>query len=407
MNTSIRNLVAVVPLVVATATILAFGQNAPIVDSATTINSANELVRSGDVDKAIETYQTVTPSDPNREHLNYNLAVAQYRKGDIENSSSAFNDLAAASDTKIAANSRYNLGNCNYAKALSVAEQDSQATIELLREAISNYRSSLKLDATQSDARANIELAAELIRQLEETQKKKEQQQNQKQNEEQENDQEQQQENQDQQNDDSESDSQQEQKQEKSDSADSNEESSDESQGSDDPSKPDKNNQDEANDQEGKGDKPNDQSEQQENTGEKNDQSATEQSDSQNQNEPVEQASSDQQRDSEQQSPQRTQSQNKQEDMAEQSNANEASPEQAADNKKPIPTGELTTADEQDTDQKQNGTALRVDPNAKNGLMTKEEALKMLQSVRDRDMLRRLQQQQRERARQVPVDRDW
>ena len=40
-------------------------------------------------------------------------------------------------------------------------------------------------------------------------------------------------------------------------------------------------------------------------------------------------------------------------------------------------------------------------------VMTKEEALKMLQAVRDRDMLRRLRQEQIERSRHVPVDRDW
>ena len=39
--------------------------------------------------------------------------------------------------------------------------------------------------------------------------------------------------------------------------------------------------------------------------------------------------------------------------------------------------------------------------------MSKEEALKMLQAVRDRDMLRRLRQEQTERSRHVPVDRDW
>ena len=39
--------------------------------------------------------------------------------------------------------------------------------------------------------------------------------------------------------------------------------------------------------------------------------------------------------------------------------------------------------------------------------MTREEALKMLQSVRDRDMLRRMQQLRQERSRHVPVDRDW
>ena len=67
--------------------------------------------------------------------------------------------------------------------------------------------------------------------------------------------------------------------------------------------------------------------------------------------------------------------------------------------------GELT-ADNQSKEKKGDESAVRVNQ-AGDGLMTREEALKMLQSVRDRDMLRRLQQQRRQRIRRVPVDKDW
>ena len=40
-------------------------------------------------------------------------------------------------------------------------------------------------------------------------------------------------------------------------------------------------------------------------------------------------------------------------------------------------------------------------------MMTRQEALKLLQSVRDRDMIRRFQQRQRQRQRRVPVEKDW
>ena len=39
--------------------------------------------------------------------------------------------------------------------------------------------------------------------------------------------------------------------------------------------------------------------------------------------------------------------------------------------------------------------------------MTAQEAEKMLQAIRDREMIRRLQRQAAERNRHVPVDRDW
>ena len=39
--------------------------------------------------------------------------------------------------------------------------------------------------------------------------------------------------------------------------------------------------------------------------------------------------------------------------------------------------------------------------------MSRQEALKLLQSVRDRDMIRRIRQQQRQRPRRVQVEKDW
>ena len=40
-------------------------------------------------------------------------------------------------------------------------------------------------------------------------------------------------------------------------------------------------------------------------------------------------------------------------------------------------------------------------------LMSQQEAMKMLQSIRDRDMVRRYRLERAERSRYVPVERDW
>ncbi len=40
-------------------------------------------------------------------------------------------------------------------------------------------------------------------------------------------------------------------------------------------------------------------------------------------------------------------------------------------------------------------------------MMSRQEALKLLQAVRDRDMLRRLRQQRQQRQRRIKVDKDW
>ncbi len=72
-----------------------------------------------------------------------------------------------------------------------------------------------------------------------------------------------------------------------------------------------------------------------------------------------------------------------------------------------VPSGELSAVGEQDENGNENAAAAIAETNAKEELMTREEALKMLQAVRDRDMLRRMQQEEVKRSRHVRVDRDW
>src|SRR5258705_4807465 len=86
------------------------------------INKANGLLRSGDVDAAVKAYRQVQNGTPDRADLSYNMAVAQYRKGDVAAAEKLFSHASAAEDDALAAKARYNLGNCNYAAALRIAE---------------------------------------------------------------------------------------------------------------------------------------------------------------------------------------------------------------------------------------------------------------------------------------------
>src|SRR5262249_21972288 len=94
---------------------------------ATEINKANGLLRSGDVDGAVKAYQQVQSGTGEREDLSYNLAVAQYRKGDVAAAEQLFKQTSAAGSDALAAKARYNLGNCNFADALRKAEGDRPA----------------------------------------------------------------------------------------------------------------------------------------------------------------------------------------------------------------------------------------------------------------------------------------
>lgn len=364
--------------------------NAMEKDVASQVNSANQLLRDGKFQDAIERYRQAQENEQSSDTITYNLGVASFRSGDLAKASELFSQAALASDRKIAAESRYNLGNCLYTEALQLPSSEKPLAISKLKDAISHYRSSLRLDRNNSDARANIELANEMIRQLEDERESEDDQQQQEQESSPQN-QEQDQQNQEQQ---SSSEQSQQDSQENS--------SSDQSQS-------------QSQSQDSTNSEQNDQSDDQR-KGEQEQQSETEQEE-QNQNEQEQDAQ--QQNDQQSESAPDTQQSNAQPNRSDSNASNdqqdsnrdestaESNEEEPDGENKEIPQGNLTAAGDNEKQANESGEAVRALADSKDGLMTKEEALKLLQAVRDRDMLRRLRQQQQERSRRVPVERDW
>ena len=366
-------------------------------ETASEINAANKLLRDGKVDKALEAFRHVVPGDQQRDAMNFNMAVAEYRNGNIDAAEKLFTEVAGTSTPAIASNSRYNLGNCHYTKAVQLAGQDKASATSHLRDAISHYRGALRGNSNNPDARANIELAGALIRKLEQEQQEEQKKQEQEQQKEEDKT------NEDQQQDDPRKDSEQ----QKSDSKDSKSEQQkkEEQQNQGEASASDKSKTDEQKQDDEKNEKPGDESQK-----------------TDDQKSPGGESESHQQKPTEQQPPpkgsdgKQTQTQNMQQQSGDQQQpGDDEMPERQEAENQVVPAGDLKAAGQQDENKKAvasgamagpNAGAM-AGPNAKDGLMTREEALKMLQSVRDRDMLRRMQQQRQERSRHVPVDRDW
>ena len=342
------------------------------------INAANTLLRDGDIDGAIDAYRHIVPGDQQRDELNYNLAVAEYRKGNIETAEQLFIEVASSATATVSAGSRYNLGNCQYAKALQLADRDRPAAIENLRHAISHYRDSLRANPNNADARANIELAGELIRRLEQERQQQEEQEKQQQDKQDEDQPDQQQKN----------DSEQQ-------PSDQNQQG-DEQQNQNGKSKQDKSQND--------GEQKQNSDEQKSGSEKTDDQQSQDEQPGSDDAQPQESKSADSGTEAKNQSPPRK---NQQSSGKQQQADQQTAGEEQESKDQPVPTGDLTAAAAPNNDKKPTNAVGAADPNRKDGLMTLEEALKMLQAVRDRDMLRRIRQQHQERSRRVPVDRDW
>ncbi len=348
-------------------------------DLAVENNKANSLLRSGDVEAAIGAYQQAQSLEPNSAELSYNLAVAKYRKGDVSAAEQLFRVASAADNDATAAKARYNLGNCDYAAALKSAKNDRPGAIKGLESAIANYRGALRIDPSDTDARANIELAANLIEKLREQEK------------------DQQQHNQSQQN------HKQQSQQQSGKSGDSKDKQSspEQQQQSGNQSKGEQSAHDKANSQQ--------QSSKESAQKDHPQQSKPDRSNPPKLNESSDNKGSPKQQDANSQRPQsqqtgRSQSANKRKN----DNPSPQTQQPSEKRGKSPPKGSLTAAGQMDqssaTQEKQ--PPAEYDP-ARDGEMTLQEAEKMLQAIRDREMLRRLQRQAAERDRHVPVDRDW
>ena len=377
----------------------------------------NEALRQGDYDAAIEQYELAlqaTKADP---RIQYNKAIAHYRKGEIDAARGLFGKVVGSADPALAARARYNMGNVDYSLATQVASQDAGAATNLLRSAISHYRGSLAADPDDPDARANIELAARFMRQLK---RQQDQQQSDQQNQQQGDQQNQQQS--DQSSDDSQDDDQ-------SQSGDGNQDQPEQDQDQD------QQNQDQQNqDQQNQDQQPQDQPEQDQQSGDDSEQQQDSESQSSDGSGDSEQESGDEdssQQDSEesesgeqseqdssngQQQPpseepeeQQAQNGNQQQDAPQSdeqpSDQQQANQDNADDASQQPPDGELKALNEEGEGDEVPG--YRPQQIQQSQKMTMQEARKMLQAVRDRDLRRRLQKLQQMRARRIPVEKDW
>ena len=364
-------------------------------DSIRLLNEANRALQDGNLDEAIAIYESAESLMPGNHRLAYNKGVALYRKGEIESAQQLFTSAINTDDPGLAASASFNLGNCHYSKAIEQLESDSQAAVEQLKASIKHYRSSLQLNSADSDARANIELAQKLLSQLnqEQEQQNDEQQNSNQQNEEQQNEEQQ---NEEQQNEDQQNEDQQNQGAENSGSENQEKSGADDQEEQDQP----------AGDQQTEQDQSEQEQAAQENVDQQNpdqefDPTGTENSDTDS---PESDQTTESQQDTNPSSDQNEQN-SEEKDM-------EQTGEQQA-NRDPAQADPGQTAPNQDDPQGDDGNTPTTSGYSAShsgeldGNIDKEEAMKMLQAIRDRDLMRRMQKLNERRRRHVPVDRDW
>lgn len=379
-------------------------------------NAANQALVDGKLEEALAQYDSVEQTMPGSPLLAYNRGVGLYRQGQIDHARQSFTTALETDDPELAAKAWFNLGNCHYATAIPQLETDPAVAMESLQTAIAHYRSALKSNPSDTDSRTNIELANQLVKKL-----KKEEQEEQQEQKKQEQQQQQ----------DQESDSQEpsESNQEKNDQSDSQDKQSDESDESDEQesnqSKPKQEQSDQSSSEQDdaqneESDDANSDQQNKEQTGEENkDQKQSKENSSDSGSDESKQQTKDKQGEHQNESGSENEEQNQQPGQQQQpgddNDDQQAQPQPGAsqqENPNESGTGQQMSAgnaaQQDQTDEEQQAPGFAASQSGELGAkIDKEEAMKMLQAIRDRDLMRRTQKLNQTRRQHRPVDRDW
>jgi Ca-activated chloride channel family protein len=144
-------------------------------DARRQVRSAIRALQDGRPADALEGFREAEVMFPESAELMYNQGVAHYRLRDFEKAKEAFSRALRTRNLKLEAKTKFNLGNCAYAEALERLSSLEDA-IARLQTAIRYYRDALDVNPNDTDARANIESAQLLIKDLLDKKKNEQQQ---------------------------------------------------------------------------------------------------------------------------------------------------------------------------------------------------------------------------------------
>ena len=337
----------------------------------------------------------------------YDRGIAHYNLGQFDIASLAFEDAMSTSENqKLRTHSAFNYGNSIFQKTMQELEGTGTATtsdeaIAALKKAkdqislsLQSYRRAIAENNNDTDARANGEFAWKLLQQLNQMQEQMEEQQQQQQEQEK---QEQQQ--------DEESAKEQEEDQENKEQGDSEQEQDQQGEQSEQQEQGEQSEQDQEGEQSEQQEQ-GEQSEQQEQGEQSEQQEQGEQSEQQEQGEQSEQQEqgeqSEQQEQGEQFEQQEQGEQFEQDQQGEQSEQQEQG-EQSEQKEQNIKDGELKSSQEKsgETDVPQ------ASKKEEGKRLSKEEAIRLLQLIRDKEQQRRKALAAKRAAKRVPVEKDW
>ncbi len=129
--------------------------------------------------KAAELFDQARQQQPNDPVRQYNYGTAAYKNNLFEEAGAAFNQALHSDDLQLQAKAYFNRGNAQYQLGNESRQAKPEDTINQWKQSIASYDSALQLNPDDAGAKANRQLVAEQLAELEKQRQQQDQQQQQ------------------------------------------------------------------------------------------------------------------------------------------------------------------------------------------------------------------------------------
>jgi tetratricopeptide (TPR) repeat protein len=132
------------------------------------VMQGNTAMRERRYQEAVQLYQQALASRPDSPEAHYDLGGAFYRLGDYTRALDSF-ERAARLRRKgpLAAQARYNSGNCLFHQGLGIVHSDPYAALGLLEQALASFQEAQRLESSLADAAHNAGVVKRWLRLIE------------------------------------------------------------------------------------------------------------------------------------------------------------------------------------------------------------------------------------------------
>lgn len=140
-------------------------------DEAYSINKrANNLYKNKQYKDALKEYDDALLLSPSDARLKMNKGSAHYQLGEFDKAEEAYNAALSSDNKDQIADAHYNMGNILFRQGAQMYQQGPQKSLEKFKAAYDHYIKSLEARPSDIDTKWNLQLAHQVMKQLEQQQ---------------------------------------------------------------------------------------------------------------------------------------------------------------------------------------------------------------------------------------------